>query len=41
LLVACAPEAADEVLQIFQSEGFGHAAVIGELLAGTPGIAVV
>jgi len=41
LLVACAPEAADEVLQIFQSEGFSHAAVIGEVLAGTPGITVV
>ena len=41
LLVACLPEAADEVLQLFQSEGFHHAAVIGEVGAGTPGITVV
>jgi selenide,water dikinase len=41
LLVACAPEVADEVLQVFQSEGFRHAAVIGEVGAGTPGITVI
>jgi selenide,water dikinase len=41
LLVACAPEAADEVLQVFESEGFRHAAVIGEISAGTPGVTVV
>jgi selenide,water dikinase len=41
LLVACAPEAATEVLQVFESEGFHHAAVIGEVGAGTPGITVV
>jgi len=41
LLVACAPEATDEVLQGFQSEGFRHAAVIGEVGAGAPGITVV
>jgi len=41
LLVACAREAATEVLQVFASEGFRHAAVIGEVRAGTPGITVV
>jgi selenide,water dikinase len=41
LLVACAPETTDEVLQLFLSEGFGHAAVIGEIDAGAPGITVV
>ena len=34
LLVACAPEACDEVLRIFREEGFGSAAVIGEFAAG-------
>jgi selenide,water dikinase len=41
LLVACAPDAADDVMQVFESEGFRHAAVIGEVGAGTPGITVV
>lgn len=40
LLVACAPEAVDEVLAIFRKEGFGHAAVIGETLAGPARVAV-
>jgi selenide,water dikinase len=34
LLVACAPGAEEEVLRIFRSEGFGEAAVVGEVLAG-------
>ncbi|MEO7338084.1 MAG: selenide, water dikinase SelD [Caldimonas sp.] len=34
LLVACAPEAAAEVLAIFRADGFMHAAVIGEVTAG-------
>ena len=34
LLVACAPETAAEVLDVFQSEGFEHAALIGELREG-------
>ena len=34
LLVACSPSAADDVLKIFRSEGFGEAAVIGEIIAG-------
>jgi selenide,water dikinase len=40
LLVACAPEAVDEVLEIFRRDGFDHASVIGELLAGEPCIHV-
>ena len=34
LLVACAPESTEEVLKIFRSEGFGEAAIVGEMLAG-------
>ena len=34
LLVACAPEALDDVLALFHAEGFEHAAVIGEILSG-------
>ncbi|MDP1681121.1 MAG: AIR synthase-related protein, partial [Burkholderiales bacterium] len=34
LLVACAPEAVDEVLAIFAAGGFAHAAVIGEVQTG-------
>jgi selenide, water dikinase len=34
LLVACAPEAADEVLRIFSSEGFARAAKIGVMTQG-------
>jgi selenide, water dikinase len=40
LLVSCAPEAADDVLQIFQAEGFNRAAVIGDVASGAPGITV-
>ena len=40
LLVACAPGAVSAVLDIFAKDGFKHARVIGELAAGTPGIAV-
>ena len=40
LLVACAPAAVDEVLSIFRADGFDRAAVIGELVAGSPGVAV-
>jgi selenide, water dikinase len=35
LLVACAPEAVNEVLAIFRCEGFAQAAVIGSVSAGT------
>ena len=34
LLVACAPEAADAVLDLFRSQGFEQAAVVGEMTAG-------
>jgi selenide,water dikinase len=40
LLVACAPEGVDEVLDCFRREGFQRAAVIGEIESGTPGITV-
>ena len=40
LLVSCAPEAAEDVLQIFRAEGFSRADVIGEMGLGTPGISV-
>jgi selenide,water dikinase len=41
LLVACAAEAVDAVLHTFRAEGFRHAAVIGEVESGAPGISVV
>ena len=34
LLAACAPSVVDEVLEIFRSEGFDHAAVVGEIVEG-------
>jgi selenide,water dikinase len=40
LLVACAPEAAADVLAIFRREGFAAAADIGAVTAGTPRVAV-
>ena len=40
LLVTCAPEAVQQVLSLFQENGFEHAAVIGEIVAGTPGVKV-
>ena len=40
LLVACERGAVDGVLQLFRAEGFGDAAVIGELAAGS-GITVL
>ncbi|MFZ9530215.1 MAG: selenide, water dikinase SelD, partial [Burkholderiales bacterium] len=40
LLVACAPEAATAVLDIFRAKGFAQAAVIGRLEAGSPGVKV-
>ena len=40
LLVSCAPEAADRVLEIFRAEGFGQAAVIGEIAEGEPEVRV-
>lgn len=40
LLVACAPEAADAVLEVLLTDGFGQAGRIGTLQAGTPHIRV-
>ncbi len=41
LLVACAPEIVEQVLALFRADGFEQAAVIGEILAGAPGVKVV
>jgi selenide,water dikinase len=40
LLVSCDPASVDEVLALFRSHGFGHAAVIGEMAAGEPRVQV-
>jgi len=40
LLVSCDASAVDEVLALFQREGFAHAAVIGEMIAGPAKIQV-
>jgi selenide,water dikinase len=40
LLVACAADAADDVLAIFRSEGFGRAAVIGTMQEGEARVAL-
>ena len=40
LLVSCDPGAVDEVLALFEREGFAHAAVIGEMVAGPARIEV-
>jgi selenide,water dikinase len=41
LLVACAPEAVPQVLEIFKAEGFAPACVIGKLSAGAPRLTVI
>jgi selenide, water dikinase len=41
LLVACAPEAADDVLARFHAEGFDAAAVIGDVVSGAPRVSIV
>ncbi len=40
LLVACAPEAVPQVLEIFKTQGFAQASVIGKLSAGAPRLTV-
>jgi len=40
LLVACSPAACDEVLEVFRSEGFAAAAIVGEVVAGEPKVRV-
>lgn len=41
LLVACAPEAAEQVLRLFTQAGFAQASVIGRMAALPPGQAPV
>jgi selenide,water dikinase len=41
LLVSCDPSCVDEVLALFAREGFMHAAVIGEMAAGTAKVEVL
>ena len=40
LLVSCAPGTVEEVLSLFREEGFGHAAVIGDIEEGQPTVRV-
>jgi selenide,water dikinase len=40
LLVACSPDSVEAVLEVFRAEGFGQAAVIGEMSAGAPRVTV-
>ena len=40
LLVSCSPAAVDQVLTLFSDGGFAHAAVIGEMAAGTARVEV-
>jgi selenide,water dikinase len=40
LLVACAPEAAEEVLAAFRADGFDRAAIVGRIDGGPPRITV-
>lgn len=40
LLVSCAPEAAQQVLQVFADGGFAEAAVVGRMEAGEPRVIV-
>ena len=40
LLAACAPDAVNEVLAIFRADGFGDAAVIGEIVSGPARVTV-
>lgn len=40
LLVSCAAEDADRVLEVFHQEGFGYAAVIGSMTAGAAKVSV-
>jgi selenide, water dikinase len=40
LLVGCAPDAVEQVLELSRADGFEHAAVIGEIAAGAPDVKV-
>ncbi|HEX5862934.1 MAG TPA: selenide, water dikinase SelD [Casimicrobiaceae bacterium] len=41
LLVACAPDAVDEVLEVFRDEGFERATVVGQIVPGRSQVTVV
>ncbi len=41
LLVACSPQVAKQVLDIFHAQGFEQAVVIGEMTAGAPEVRIV
>lgn len=41
LLIACAPEFAEQALDIIKADGFNQAAIIGELHAGKPSINIM
>ena len=40
LLVSCTPDSVDQVLEIFRSNGFAHAAVVGHMTEGAPEVHV-
>lgn len=40
LLVSCAPQAVESVLEIFRAQGFAQAAVVGRMESGVPGLTV-
>ncbi|MFJ7565533.1 selenide, water dikinase SelD [Herminiimonas sp. NPDC097707] len=40
LLVSCAPDTVEQVLELFKKDGFAEAAVIGEMRAGKSGVEV-
>lgn len=40
LLVSCSPDAVDDVLALFQREGFAHAAVVGAMVEGPARVTV-
>jgi hydrogenase maturation factor len=39
-LVACSPDAVDDVLGAFHADGFDHATVIGRIVAGSRRVVV-
>ena len=41
LLVACAPDACNEVISVFRAEGFADAAIVGEIGAGEARVTVI
>ena len=41
LLVSCTPEAAEEVLELFQKQGFEYAAIVGKLKSGESTVSII